>query len=490
MRRFGVTAKATKAIMTNANMSKLVLNAEYACRGAIVTRANEIQKAIKENPNHGFNFEKVIMCNIGNPQELGGIGAVPPTYPRQILAGVMYPELLNHNIFPNDVEDKINAILNDTPCRSMGAYTHSQGLLQCRKWVAEFIANRDNVDCNPEDIFLTDGASPGIKYILQMCISGPEHGCMVPIPQYPLYSGSVSLLNGSLLGYGLDEENDWAMDFEKMDKVANEARAKGVQPRCLAVINPGNPTGNCLTEDSIKAAIQLAKDHGMALLADEVYQENIYGDRPFISFRSVLDKMGPAYNDVELVSFHSVSKGVFGECGLRGGYLEMRNIHPEGKEQLYKFASISLCSNTAGQVITGVMCSLPKPGEASYESHTLESKLKYESLARRSKLVSKKINEIEGVTCNHVKGALYAFPKIKIPAKAQEIAKSRGIAPDAFYSLSVLEEQGICTVPGSGFGQEDGTFHFRTTILPPEEEMEGVCDRLKTFHEGFIAKYS
>jgi len=275
-----------------------------------------------------------------------------------------------------------------------------------------------------------------------------------------------------------------------MDKVAHEAHAKGVTPRCLVVINPGNPTGNCLTEDSIKGAIQIAKDHGMALLADEVYQENIYGDKPFISFRSVLDKMGPAYNDVELISFHSVSKGVFGECGLRGGYLELRNVHPEGKEQLYKLASISLCSNTAGQVIAGVMCSLPKPGEASYESHTLESKLKYESLVRRSNLVSKRINEIDGVSCQHVAGALYAFPQISIPAKAQEEARSKGMAPDAFYSLNVLEEAGICTVPGSGFGQEDGTWHFRTTILPPEDEMEGVCDRLKTFHHNFLQKYS
>jgi len=486
MRRFGTNATAVKRVLTNANMSKTVLNAQYAVRGAVVIRAMEIKEQLAENPSD-FDFDKIVMCNIGNPQELG---QKPPTFPRQVLAGCLYPPLLEQNIFPSDVVEKAETILADTPSRSIGAYTHSQGLQSCRQFVADFIQNRDGVDCDPANIFLTDGASPGIKYVLQACISGPEHGCLTPIPQYPLYSGSVALLNGSLLGYKLDEDNGWSMDITEMDRLATESKAKGINPRCLVVINPGNPTGNSLDRDAIRDCVQLAKDHNLVILADEVYQENIYGDKPFVSFRSVLDSMGEGYNNVELASFHSVSKGVFGECGLRGGYMELRNIHDEGKEQLYKLASISLCSNTAGQVTTGVMCSLPKKGDASYESHTAETKAQYESLVRRSKIVSEKINQIEGISCQTVLGAMYAFPRVTIPLKAQEAAKAKGMAPDLFYAVSLLENAGICVVPGSGFGQADGTYHFRTTILPPEDEMEAVCARLADFHENFTADYS
>jgi len=479
-------AKAAK-VLTNANMSQTVLKAQYAVRGAIVIRAIELQKQLKANPG-SLDFEKVVMCNIGNPQELG---QRPPTFARQVLAGCVYPDLLNMNLFPSDVVSRVEEILADTASRSIGAYTHSQGLPVCREKVAKFISDRDGVESNPDDIFLTDGASPGIKYVLQAAIAGPEHGCLVPIPQYPLYSGSVALLNGTMLGYELNEANGWSLDIEEADRVATEAKGKGVTPRVLVVINPGNPTGNTATPETIKDAIELAKKHNLLIMADEVYQENIYDEmRPFHSFRKVMAEMGPGYDQVELASFHSVSKGVFGECGMRGGFMELKNIDPEGKEQLYKLASIGLCSNTPGQVITSVMCNLPKPGEASYKSHTLESTNQFESLKRRAATVSEELNKIEGISTQNVAGAMYCFPQITIPAKAQEKAKERGLAPDAFYALSLLESTGICVVPGSGFGQKDGTFHFRSTILPPEDDIGNVCERLADFHESFTDDYS
>jgi len=226
-------------------------------------------------------------------------------------------------------------------------------------------------------------------------------------------------------------------------------------------------------------------------MADEVYQENIYDERrPFSSFRKVLHEMGPTYNSVELASFHSVSKGVFGECGMRGGFMELVNIEPEGKEQLYKLASIGLCSNVPGQVITSVMCNLPKEGEASFESHTTESTNQFESLKRRAATVSEELNKIDGISAQNVTGAMYCFPQIKIPPKAMDKAKEKGMAADAFYALSLLENTGICVVPGSGFGQKDGTFHFRSTILPPEDDILNVCERLADFHEGFTNDYS
>jgi len=477
--------KAVSRVLTNANIAPQVLGAEYACRGAIVTRANQLQRELK-NTNNSLPFDKLVMCNIGNPQEMG---AKALTYPRQILSACFNPELLKMGIYPSDVVQKADEILSDTPCYSVGAYSHSQGIPVCRQKVANFISERDNVESNYENIFLSDGASPAIKYVLQACIAGPQHGALLPLPQYPLYSATLSLLQGTQLSYALDEKSGWGLDLESCEAAILEGIKNGVAPRVFVIINPGNPTGNCLTEDTIKGALELAKKYNMVVFADEVYQTNVYDDRrPFHSFRKVLATMNIA-EDVELISFHSISKGVFGECGIRGGYMELTNVNEEGKEQLYKMVSISLCPNTAGQVIAAVMCDLPKVGDASYESHTAEANAVYESLQRRANFLTENLNKVEGIDSQVVSGALYAFPTIELPQRAKEVALSKGMQPDFMYSMDLLEEKGICVVPGSGFGQEDGKYHFRTTILPAEEIMPYVCESIEDFHYSFCKKY-
>lgn len=96
---------------------------------------------------------------------------------------------------------------------------------------------------------------------------------------------------------------------------------------------------------------------------------------------------------------------------------------------------------------------------------------------------------MEGVSCNVIAGALYAFPQIRLPRKAVEEATLVGKAADVIYCMQLLEETGICVVPGSGFQQKDGTYHFRTTLLPQESDLPGVIDRMMRFHAGYLAKY-
>jgi alanine transaminase len=103
--------------------------------------------------------------------------------------------------------------------------------------------------------------------------------------------------------------------------------------------------------------------------------------------------------------------------------------------------------------------------------------------------VSTLFNSIEGISCNEVQGAMYAFPRLELPKKAIEAARQAGQAPDAFYCFAMLEETGICTVPGSGFGEKPGTYHFRITILPQVEELKEVLSTFKDFHMRFINKY-
>mmetsp|Transcript_35046 Transcript_35046/g.110063 ORF Transcript_35046/g.110063 Transcript_35046/m.110063 type:complete len:294 (+) Transcript_35046:346-1227(+) len=293
-----------------------------------------------------------------------------------------------------------------------------------------------------------------------------------------------------MLGYELDEAAGWSLPISLLEAELEDAQAKGVATRALVVINPGNPTGNSLPYDNMVECIDFCAKHGLVLMADEVYQENIWdGGRPFHSFKKVLMEMSPQPN-LQLVSFHSTSKGFLGECGLRGGYFEIVGFDPEVKAQLLKLISIGLCSNTLGQIATGLMVQPPRPGDASYEIYSGERDAILASMKRRATMLVDGLNALEGVTCNQPQGAMYAFPSITLPPKAIAAAKDAGKVPDTFYALALLEATGIVVVPGSGFGQKEGTWHFRTTFLPPESEMTDVVDRMTAFHADFMGKYA
>ena len=133
---------------------------------------------------------------------------------------------------------------------------------------------------------------------------------------------------------------------------------------------------------------------------------------------------------------------------------------------LQKSISAKLCPTVLGQACMDLVVNPPRPGEPSYESWLGEKDRTLSSLARRAKLVADTLNTIPGFSCNTVQGAMYAFPQITLPEKAIKAAEEAGQAADVFYAFNLLEETGICVIPGSGFGQMPGTFHFRTTILP------------------------
>jgi len=313
-------------------------------------------------------------------------------------------------------------------------------------------------------------------------------GVLVPIPQYPLYSALTMLSDGTLVGYYLDESANWGVTVEELRRALTEARAQGTNVRAIVVINPGNPTGQCLDTSVMKDIINFCLEEKLVLLADEVYQENVYAQgKHFTSFKKVAVEMGA---DVELMSFHSASKGFIGECGIRGGYMELYNIDPAVKGMLYKLASITLCSNTHGQLSIGLMVNPPAPGDESYDTYVQERDDILRSLKTRANKLSAALNKLEGVSCNPAEGAMYVFPQVKLPSLAIKAAEEASLVPDTFYCLQLLEATGIATVPGSGFKQKDGTFHFRTTFLPSDEEMELVVERITAFHTDFMQKYT
>lgn len=444
------------------DLGKAVLETEYAVRGPIVARAQELEREGKE----------IIYCNIGNPQALE---QKPLTYIRQILALCQYPELIEQgdHHFPADVVATAKALLKGTK-HGMGAYSESKGVRFIREAVAAFIHERDGIATDPEAIYLTDGASKGVQTALRILISGPNDGIMIPIPQYPLYSATLTLYEGKQVGYYLDEAHDWKLSKAMMEESLQEAKRYGVKVKAICVLNPGNPTGSVLDRANIEMIIDFAREHELAILADEVYQENIYlaGDR-FVSFAKVMAEKGE--KNVSLFSFHSCSKGFLGECGQRGGYMEIRNIPEDVVAQITKLQSVSLCSNLTGQVATYCMVCPPKPGEPSHALYIQERDGILNEMKKRAIILAEGLNKVPGVQCNVVAGAMYAFPRVNLPEGRT----------DAEYCMTLLEQTGICVVPGTGFGQVPGTAHFRTTILPPSEKMQEVVERFAAFHVNY-----
>nr|AIT69944.1 alanine transaminase [Gracilaria vermiculophylla] len=471
-----------KVLRTETGLNKALQDMQYAVRGELVLRAHKLSHRLENGEK--LPFSEVTYCNIGNPQS---VGQNPVSFLRQSIAAVAYPSLLESEHFSSDIIKRAETFLER--CKSVGAYSESKGVDFVRKRVAKAIEERDGYASDPDLIFLSNGASDAVKSILQITIRHSEDGVLIPIPQYPLYSATLTALSGRQVGYYLDEEHGWALSIDELKKSLNEARKQGTQVRAIVVINPGNPTGQVLSEENMKDIISFCEAENLVLMADEVYQNNVYVEnKPFVSFKKVVCDM---QSSVELASFHSISKGVIGECGLRGGYVELYNTEHEMNELLNKVCSISLCSNLIGQYAVDLMMTPPKEDEESFALYKKETDGIYNDLRIKAQKLCEGLNSLEGVTCNDSEGAMYLFPQIRIPRKAIEEAKNRGYTcADVLYCMELLEETGICVVPGSGFGQREGTYHFRTTFLPTREKIDHVVEGIRTFHDRFLRRYS
>nr|AAP42512.1 mitochondrial alanine aminotransferase [Sparus aurata] len=484
----GVSSRAK--VLTIDTMNPTVKKVEYAVRGPIVQRAMELEKELSEGMKKPF--AEVIKANIGDAHAMG---QQPITFFRQVLALCSYPELLNDSTFPEDAKSRARRILQSCGGNSMGSYSASQGIDSVRHDVARYTERRDGgVPCDPDNIYLTTGASDGIVTMLKLLVCGEgatRTGIMISIPQYPLYSAALAELGAVQINYYLNEQKCWSLDISELQRSLDEAR-QHCNPRALCIINPGNPTGQVQSRQCIEDVIRFAAKERLFLMADEVYQDNVYAEGcQFHSFKKVLFEMGPEYsNTVELVSFHSTSKCYMGECGFRGGYMEIINLDSEVKAQLTKLVSVRLCPPVPGQALMDLVVNPPQPGEPSHEKFIKERTTTLCALAEKAKLTEQVLNTVQGISCNPVQGAMYSFPCITIPEKAIKEATDNGQKPDMFYCMKLLEETGICLVPGSGFGQRDGTYHFRMTILPPKDKLKILLTKVKEFHQKFTQQYS
>jgi alanine transaminase len=271
---------------------------------------------------------------------------------------------------------------------------------------------RDGYPADPADIYLSAGASSGVNTLLHVICADEKTGVLVPIPQYPLYTATLSVLNARCVPYYLDEAAAWGTNLEAIKSSLDKARSEGTDVRAIAVINPGNPTGASLGQEDILSVLKLAAEERLVVIADEVYQTNVFIGK-FHSFKKCLrelQKNDPGkYDHVELVSLHSISKGMVGECGHRGGYFELVGFEPDVAAEIFKFISIMLCPPVLGQCLVECMVNPPKEGEPSYAQYKSEYDSTFEGLKKRANALFEAFKEMEGVHCQD--------PQVSLPTK-------------------------------------------------------------------------
>lgn len=417
------------------NINQNVKDAKYAVRGELAVKAEDYrvqladankfpptppEDGVPAQQNKSLPFDEVIFANIGNPQQLD---QKPITFFRQALSILENPELLkNEEVlksslgYKQDVIERAKLLLEDV--QSVGAYSQSQGAPLIRDSVAKFIERRDGFPADPSEIYLCGGASSGVNTLLNVICENPNTGVLVPIPQYPLYTATLSLLGATCVPYLLDESKTWGTDLGAIKDALAKAKAEGVDVRSIVIINPGNPTGASLSPEDIKSVLDIAVEEKLVVMADEVYQTNIFTGE-FTSFKKRLRQLQQAepekYEHVELASLHSTSKGMVGECGHRGGYFELIGFDPEVEAQIYKFISIMLCPPVIGQCLVELMVNPPREGEESYPLYKEEYDSIKDGLEERANALYEAFKKMEGVECQPPQVCVNFFSPNAIP---------------------------------------------------------------------------
>lgn len=194
--------------------------------------------------------------------------------------------------------------------------------------------------------------------------------------------------------------------------------------------------------------------------------------------------------NVPLFSFQSISKGYYGECGLRGGYTQCENVDEQVIDQMYKLMSMNLCSNTLAQAMIASILTPPLKGEPSYELFAQESEAILTGMKKKAVILENGLNKIDGMGCLPIEGAMYGFPQVHFPQQFIDHCTFRlKKPPGTVYALGLLKKLGLVVVPGNGFGQHANTYHFRITILPPEEDLVRILDELKVYHEAWLEEW-
>ncbi|KAM7012228.1 alanine aminotransferase 2-like [Tautogolabrus adspersus] len=436
-------------------------------------------------------FKKVIDISSGDPHKAG---MAPVSFIRQVLAVCLYPELLEDKSLPLDVRQRAETLLGACGGRSVGSYSTSCcGLPLVRKSIAEFITRRDGgVRSHLEDIILSSGSQATLFMVLHLMASGEgrtQTGVLTPVPCPHTLPALLEMSRVKQVPYHLMEDQGWAVDLNEMQQALKASRGH-CKPRAIYISNPGNPTGHVQVRETMEEVIRFAAAEGLVLLAEEVNQDSVFGhDKQFLSYKKVLSEMGKEFSEtVELVSFHSLSSACIGECGLRGGYLEVINMEPEVTKYLSSMQGTS-SPPVLPQLALQLMVNPPTPGELSYQTYSQEILHIQTTLSQNAQRAHEFLNALPGMTCQPAMAGVFLFPRLHLPTLMIEEAKILGVKADVLYCQKLLEEEGVCLGAGWENGREDQNYHIRLCVLAPPDTLDEVLARLRTFHLRLLSRF-
>ena len=406
-----------KTIRKSAKLSNVL----YDIRGPIMDAAKQMEE----------EGQKIIKLNIGN---LAAFGFDAPEEIQQ---------------------DMIRNLPNSA------GYSDSKGIFGARKAVMHYTQQQGMKGVTLDDIYLGNGASDLIVMATNALLDEGDE-LLLPAPDYPLWTAATSLSGGTPVHYLCNEEDGWMPDL-------NDIRSK-ITPRTkgIVVINPNNPTGALYSEELLKGIVDIAREHGLVILADEVYDKVLYDGEHHVA-------LGSLSEDVLTLTFNSLSKS-YRSCGYRAGWMVISGDKRGAQdyiEGLNMLANMRLCANVPGQ--WAVQTAL-----GGYQS--INDLVKEGGRLRRQRdLAYELITAIPGVTCVKPKASLYMFPRLD--------PKVYPIEDDRQFFLELLRETRVMLVQGSGFNwpQPD---HFRIVFLPYEDDLREAIGRVAKFLENYRKRHA
>ena len=402
--------------MRTIQKSAKLANVCYDIRGPIMDRARQMEE----------EGQKIIKLNIGN----------------LAVFGFDAPEEIQ--------QDMIRNLPNSS------GYSDSKGIFSARKAVMHETQKQDIRGVTLDDIYLGNGASELIVMATNALLDNGDE-LLLPAPDYPLWTAAASLSGGTPVHYQCDEANGWMPNLE-------DIRAK-ITPRTkgIVVINPNNPTGALYADALLLEIVTIAREHGLVIFADEVYDKVLYDGVKHTA-------LGSLSNDVLTLTFNSLSKS-YRSCGYRAGWMVVSGDKRPAKdyiEGLNMLSNMRLCANVPGQY--AIQTALG--GYQSIDDLVCEGG----RLLRQRDLAYSLITAIPGVTCVKPSAALYMFPRLD--------PKVYPIEDDQQFFLELLQETRVMLVQGSGFNWS-APDHFRIVFLPHEDDLREAISRIAHFLETY-----
>jgi alanine-synthesizing transaminase len=361
----------------------------------------------------------------------------------------------NLAVFGFDAPEEIQQDMIRNLPNSAG-YSDSKGIFGARKAVMHETQKQGIAGVTLDDVYLGNGASELITMATNALLDNGDE-LLLPMPDYPLWTAATSLSGGKPVHYLCDEENGWMPNLD-------DIRAK-ITPRTkgIVVINPNNPTGVMYSDELLKQIVLIAREHGLVILADEVYDKVLYDGIKHTALASLS-------TDVLTLTFNSLSKS-YRSCGYRAGWMVVtgdKSVAKDYIEGLNMLSNMKLCSNVPGQwAIQTALGGYQSINELVGEGGRLR---------RQRDLAYELITAIPGVSCVKPMAALYMFPKLD--------PKVYPIKDDRQFFLELLKATRVMLVQGTGFNWKSPD-HFRIVFLPHEDDLREAIDRIAKFLESY-----